>query len=311
MLCGKLGLSDAAPALAQVFADAKQAPPVRAEALKSLATLRAPDWAGTVEKAVSDAAPQVRLAALELAGRLSPSAAIKVLGAAADRGSVRERQVALSALRDIRDAAAEAILTKLLDQLLSGKLQPEVHLDLLIAAANQPTAAIREKLAKYESTRPKTDHLAEWRETIVGGDADRGKDVFWDKQAVACLRCHKVGDEGGEVGPNLTDLGKRQQREYILESIVLPNKQIAQGFETVVVTMNNGKTYAGVLRNEDANALTVVTAEGATLNLPKNQIETRERGDSAMPADVMKHLTKSELRDLVEYLAGQTAEVKH
>ena len=87
-----------------------------------------------------------------------------------------------------------------------------------------------------------------------------------------------------------------------------------QGFpiseEMQETSETNGKTYAGVLRNEDANSLTVVTAEGATLHLPKNQIDTRDRGDSAMPADVMKHLSKSELRDLVEYLAGQKAEVK-
>lgn len=308
MLCGKLGLSDAATALKQILADNGQSPAVRAAALKSLAALRAADWVGAVERAVADPAPPVRLAALELAGRLNSGAAIKVLGAAAERGSVRERQVAVTALGDI--GAAENILANILDQLLAGKLPPELHLDLLTAAGKHQSAAIRDKLARYESSRLKTDHLAEWREALAGGNEERGKSVFWDKQEVACLRCHKVGEEGGEVGPNLSDIGKRQNREYILESIVLPNKQIAQGFETVVVTMTNGKTYAGVLRHEDANAITVVTAEGATLHLPKNQIDTRERGDSAMPADVMKYLSKSELRDLVEYLAGQKAEVK-
>jgi len=311
MLCGKLGLTDAAAALNGLLADGKQSPPVRAEALKSLAAMHAGDWTSAVEKAASDPAPPVRLTALELAGRLSPGTAIKVLGAAADRGSIRERQVAITGLGDIRDAAAEAILGKQLDQLLAGQLPRELHLDVVTAAGARSRPEIRDRLARYESARPKSDHLAQWRESLAGGDADRGKIVFWDKQEVACLRCHKVGDDGGEVGPNLSDIGKRQNREYILESIVLPNKQIAQGFETVVVTMTNGKTYAGVLRNEDANALTVVTAEGATLHLPKNLVDTRERGDSAMPADVMKYLSKSELRDLVEYLAGQKAEVKH
>jgi quinoprotein glucose dehydrogenase len=310
MLCGTLGLSDSAALLTGIFGDAQQAPLVRAEALKSLAALRAAGWESSVERAVADAAPPVRLAALEQASRLSPTVAMKVLGTAAERGSARERQVAITALGNIRDTAAEAIFAKLLDQLLAGRLPAEVHLDLLTAAAKHPTVAIRDKLAKFDASRPKTDHLAEWRESLAGGDADRGKNVFWDKQEVACLRCHKVGEEGGEVGPNLSDIGKRQNREYILESIVLPNKQIAQGFETVVVTMTNGKIYAGVLRHEDTNALTVVTAEGSTLHLPKNQIDTRDRGDSAMPADVMKYLSKSELRDLVEYLVGQKADVK-
>ena len=121
---------------------------------------------------------------------------------------------------------------------------------------------------------------------------------------MACLRCHKVGDEGGEVGPNLTHVGKEKPREYLLESIVEPNKQIAKGFETVIAHLTSGKTVAGVLKAEDAATLTLVTPEAQTVVLKKADVEERQRGPSSMPADVMQHLSKAELRDLVEYLAG-------
>ncbi len=55
------------------------------------------------------------------------------------------------------------------------------------------------------------------------------------------MRCHKVNGIGGEVGPDLTGIGKKQQRDYLLESIVDPNKQIAKGYETVVITLTNGQ----------------------------------------------------------------------
>ena len=109
---------------------------------------------------------------------------------------------------------------------------------------------------------------------------------------------------GGEVGPDLTGIGARQDRKYILESIVEPNKQIAQGFESVVLATADGRVITGVLRGEDEKAVHLMTAEGKAVNVPKDAIEERKRGPSAMPADLVQKLSRSELRDLVEFLAG-------
>ena len=70
--------------------------------------------------------------------------------------------------------------------------------------------------------------------------------IFTAKAEVECLRCHKIkppaGEAmGGEVGPELSDVGARQNREYLLESIVSPDKQIAKGFESVVLATSDGK----------------------------------------------------------------------
>jgi quinoprotein glucose dehydrogenase len=160
-------------------------------------------------------------------------------------------------------------------------------------------------VSAFEGRRSKTDHLAAYREALVGGHADAGKTIFFEKQEVACLKCHRVGNDGGNVGPNLSDVGKRQTREYILESIVDPNRQIAQGFETAVLSLKDGKQVTGVLRSEDAKTITLMLPDGDSKVVAKDAVEARDRGPSAMPADVMKHLTKAGLRDLVEYLANQ------
>jgi putative heme-binding domain-containing protein len=138
----------------------------------------------------------------------------------------------------------------------------------------------------------------------VGGDADNGRRLFFYKQELSCLRCHKVNGEGGEVGPEMKGIGTRQKRDYLLESIVDPNKQIAKGYDSVLLVLNNGQTRAGVLKGEDAKEIRLMTAEGKLVTVAKDEVDERHPGKSAMPEDVIKKLSKSELRDLVEFLAG-------
>ena len=83
-----------------------------------------------------------------------------------------------------------------------------------------------------------------------------------------------------------------------------PNKQIAKGYETLVITLNNGRVLSGILKSEDDKLVNIMTPEGQTLRIPKADIDDRSRGPSAMPSDVAQKLTRSEVRDLVEFLAG-------
>ena len=128
------------------------------------------------------------------------------------------------------------------------------------------------------------------------------------KRAAVCanrvIGSGKISGTGGEVGPDLSDVGAKQKRDYLLESIVLPSKIIAKGFESVVLTLSSGKTITGILRSEDAREVQVMTPEGQLLKVAKDQIEERTAGKSAMPEDLIKHLSRQDLRDLVEFLAG-------
>jgi quinoprotein glucose dehydrogenase len=138
----------------------------------------------------------------------------------------------------------------------------------------------------------------------VSGDADNGRRIFFYKQETACLRCHKVNGEGGEVGPEMKGIGTRQKRDYLLESIVDPHKQIAKGYESVLLVLNNGQTRTGVLKGEDAKEIRLMTAEDKLVTVAKDDIDERHPGKSAMPEDVIMKLSKSELRDVVEFLVG-------
>ncbi len=135
------------------------------------------------------------------------------------------------------------------------------------------------------------------------------------KIAVSCLRCHKVRDNGGnvnggDVGPDLTKTGGEKTREYLLEALVEPNKAIAKGYETVIVTFDDGREHAGIVKSETDKELVLVTADVKTITVEKKSIEERSTGPSAMPSDLLKHLTLRELRDLIEFLASQKGEAK-
>ena len=135
----------------------------------------------------------------------------------------------------------------------------------------------------------------------------RGRVIFKEWANVSCLRCHRVGEDGGYVGPNLSDIGTKKDRQYLLESLVDPNRAIAEKYETTVVLDLNGKTYSGIVNFEDEKTLRLLTAEGEMVTIDKEQIEERTTGKSAMPADLVKHLSPFDVRDLVEFLAQQRA----
>ena len=137
-----------------------------------------------------------------------------------------------------------------------------------------------------------------------GGDVNRGRNLFFTRSNLSCVRCHKVGQIGGEVGPALGALGTQKSRAYLLEAIVAPNTTIAQGFETAVILDTEGNTVSGIIKSEDDEQIVLMDAQGAVVTIEKEAIEARRKGSSSMPADLMKYLNQRELRDLVAYLAS-------
>jgi quinoprotein glucose dehydrogenase len=304
-VAAQLGVKEIGPALFALAADRTRPAQVRIDTLQALAVLKDKRLDEAVKAALADGDPRLRGEARRLQARQNPAEGVKSLAAALEHGPVVEKQLAFETLGEMKgNGDAEALLLAWLDRLNAGKAPAEARLDLVEAAGRVGTPAMKQKLAAYEDGA-KRSPLGRWRDALVGGNAGAGRQIFLYRADVSCLRCHKAGGEGvGEVGPDLTGVGGRQNRAYLLESIVEPNKQIAKGFETVELTLTTGQVRSGVLRAETATELKLVTPEGATLVVPKEKIEERRTGKSAMPEDLVKRLTRKEVRDLVAFLAS-------
>ncbi|HEX6985625.1 MAG TPA: glucose dehydrogenase, partial [Planctomycetaceae bacterium] len=268
------------------------------------AAIGAEDLSAILAKAVEAKSAAVRSEARSLWAAHDPATAVPALDRTIAEGETIEKQAAIAALAKLGDEQADAVLARWFDKFVSGQVPAEIGLDLLEAAERRES--LKGRLEAYRSAASGGDPLAEWRVSLAGGDAERGRDIFLNRASVSCLRCHKVEDDrGGEVGPNLAKIGADKDRAYLLESIVKPNAKIAEGFESVVVVTSEGLVHTGVKRAEDDDSITLITAEGKGIVVPKDEIEDRAAGQSAMPEDLLKHLSKRDVRDLVEYLATQ------
>lgn len=240
---------------------------------------------------------------MRLVAKARPDLAVARLVAVLGNGSIRRRQAAYAALGALSGPEADALISARLDDLTAGKVPAELELDLLQAAGTRKGGEIASKVARFDAERAAGDHLAGYRESLAGGSVRRGRKVFLENTAAGCLRCHKVEGKGGEVGPAVDGIADRRDRRYLLESLVAPDRQIAEGFETTVVAMADGRVHSGIAKGEDDATLRLITADGKAIALPKAEIEERKRGASAMPSDIVKQLNKGEIRDLVEYLS--------
>jgi putative heme-binding domain-containing protein len=139
----------------------------------------------------------------------------------------------------------------------------------------------------------------------ANASAVRGAEVFARAQ---CASCHRVGNRGESIGPDLTSVGYRFQRKEILESIVYPSHVISDQYATRVV-MAGGKSYAGLVA-EHAGGVTVLTSTGQKVEIRKDDIEDMQPSSvSAMPAGLLNPLTLEQVADLFAYLTDGATNV--
>lgn len=296
-------IKEAGPALYVLATSPGGDPQARVAALKALSAIGDAKAGEAVELASKDANEAVRKAATTLAAASGKGDATAALVAILEKGSIGEQQNALTALGTLPEGKADDILAQWLEKLVAGSLKPELALDLIEAAGKRKAAKVSGLLKKYDEGLPKSDDLAKYRWALSGGNAAEGKKVFWEKAEASCLRCHKINGEGGEVGPDLGKIGAAKTREYLLDSITHPNKQIAAGYETVVATLKNGQVYAGILKKETDTELEVNSPEDGPVKLKKADIKERERGPSGMPEGLADVIGRRDLRDVLEYLS--------
>jgi len=135
------------------------------------------------------------------------------------------------------------------------------------------------------------------------GDAARGKDVFFKTTGLQCATCHKAAGQGGQVGPDLSDVGKRQSKRQILESILDPSKDIDPKFAAYIVEVDDGRQLSGLIVARDDQSLTVRDPQGKDTKVPLAKVVSQiPSKKSLMPDQLLRDLTAEQAADLLAFL---------
>ncbi len=314
-------------------------PPLRAAGLSAASAFPQPEWQPLLAKLAEDSAVPgaQRLLAARLTARqpqLSETVFALALASLDARASAPDRLAAADLLIRVRLGPAQ--LVRLLEALRSGSaVSPDPFLPALARAAND---AVRPALADFFTEKIRTgwspnrttldqalaifpgdapvratllaawernnatllQRLDELKPLLTGGDPGRGRELF---TAATCAGCHRIGERGGESGPDLTKIGAIRSGGDLLESILFPSSSFAQGFEPYVLTRRDGEEVLGSLAAQGPEGVTLRDATGVLHRVPDAEIASLDRQPvSAMPEGLEQLLTREQFRDLLAYL---------
>jgi putative heme-binding domain-containing protein len=135
----------------------------------------------------------------------------------------------------------------------------------------------------------------------MNGDVAHGKQLF--ETTATCSKCHTVGGQGKDVGPNLTEIGSKLSKDAFLVSILDPSAGISHNYETFVAVTDDGKVISGILVSKTDELVVLKDAEAIVHTLKTADLdELKKLPTSLMPADLQKLMSAQDLVDVVEYL---------
>jgi quinoprotein glucose dehydrogenase len=299
---GSLGLSSANATLAATVSNDKAPEAVRVAALKQLDASGGNDVLKALDAAQKSSASGLRLAALQIVAHRSPERALPIIRTLSATGSEAEQRAAFEAMSSLDRPETPALLIGAIDQLAANKVQPGAQVELIEAVEKSNAPAVKARWSKQQAAWTSSGNaLAPFSFALAGGEPRRGAGVFYGNAILPCVRCHKVGGEGGDAGPDLTLIGKKPV-EYLLESVVKPSAHIATGFDIVTLQLKDGSTETGSVAAETATSITLKHADGSTLNVDPKQVKQRTVAPSSMPEIYGQMLSRNDLRNLVAFL---------
>jgi putative membrane-bound dehydrogenase-like protein len=286
-----------------VLVDPKADPELRRDALAALLKAHDPKLVPTLRSLIRDR----DLGGMAVRGLSSydDSATPALLIDAYRSLGVAERRDALNTL-----AARKSSSLALLAAVKSGSMpRSDLTADVVRQIRNFRDDALNTEIALVwgtarETTGDRARVIANFKQMLTSRpatppDPSLGRSVF----AKTCQQCHTLFGTGAQVGPDLTG-SNRADLDYVLANVLDSSALIGKDYIAHVIATSDGRVLTGIIRGEDKDAITLVTAN-ETVILPKSEIADRRASEqSMMPDDLWKPLSEHEIRSLVAYLAS-------
>ena len=180
------------------------------------------------------------------------------------------------------------------------------------SSAEKDDATITLWLAPQKDTTPRPaaysekaieDLLARSRQQ---GDPNHGLMVFSSAKS-ACLSCHKIGKHGGDVGPNLSEIGKQRPPAEIVEAVLWPRRTVKKEFIAHQLALIDGTVRQGYIVKEENQKLVLrdpTKRENAELTIALDEVETRREVGSLMSDNLIAAMSDDQLADLISMLVS-------
>lgn len=197
---------------------------------------------------------------------------------------------------------------KLLDALEAGTIKrSEIDRTKYPLLLQNPQAEIKkraEKILAGDLTSDRRKVVESYQSALeLTGDVERGRQVFTQK----CSICHKLGDVGHQVGPDLTSVQNKIPAD-LLVAILDPNREAQQNFISYTVSTLDGQIYTGMIATESAGSLTLRRAEGKEDVILRNQIDQfTSSGLSLMPEGLEKEINPQQVADVIAFIKSLKA----
>jgi putative heme-binding domain-containing protein len=181
--------------------------------------------------------------------------------------------------------------------------------EVIAIARNSPLVEVRDLFERFIPEDERTQRLGDVvdRTAILAlrGDAARGRLIFTADAAARCKSCHKVGDIGESVGPDLTKIGAKYTKAVLLDQILEPSKTIDPRYTTYLLETRDGRVLSGLAVEKNKDRVVLKDAQGKTITVPGAEIDRLvPQPRSLMPELLLRDLTARQVADLLEFLGS-------
>jgi putative membrane-bound dehydrogenase-like protein len=252
-----------------------------------------------------------------LANLLSPRQSVEIQLAAVNQLATVAGDAAPSLLLNRWSVCSPAVRAGILDALLNRPTGQTALLDMLergtitiadldatrrqrlLEGADEKTRTRAAKLVTTTSNADRHQLIEQYNSAATKGDAKKGQAVF----AKACAACHKLGNVGVLVGPDLAPLASKP-RQTLLAAILDPNQAVDPRYISYQALTDAGESISGLLSTETATSIVLTSQDGKQHTLLRSEIdEFKSTGKSLMPEGLEKDVSPAQMADLLAFLA--------
>jgi putative membrane-bound dehydrogenase-like protein len=172
----------------------------------------------------------------------------------------------------------------------------------LVAHADKKLQDRAVRLLGPAATSVRSAVIKEYQPALsLAGDRARGEQVYRRE----CMTCHRLGNTGFDVGPNLNTIKHRSAQE-VLVHVFDPNREIAPQFISYSIQLVDGRVLAGLIANDTAAAIELQRAENVRETVSRQDIEEIvSTGKSLMPEGMEQKINQQDVADLIAFLLRQ------